>query len=83
MFFSKKFKIVYNFLSKLLDISSYIILAKEFEIMKNIILVDKYKDGLESDKKINVNEDGFNSKMKKCLTKQKLSLFGKFIQDEQ
>ena len=80
IFFSKKFKIVYNFLSQLLDISSYIILSKEFEIMKNILLVDKYREKLESNKKINVNEIGFNANMKECLNTKKLSILGKYNQ---
>ena len=40
-FFSKKYIVVYNFICQLLDISSYLIFQKEFEIMKNTILVDK------------------------------------------
>ena len=76
LFFSKKFKIVYNFLSQLLDISSYLILEKEFEIMKNIVLVDKFKDIMENNKKINVNDICFNDNMKECLTTQKLSILG-------
>ena len=82
IFFSKKFKIVYNFLSQLLDISSYITIAKEFEIMKNTLLVEKYKDRLESNKKINVNDIGFNANMKECLTSKKLSILGKFNNEE-
>ena len=81
--FSKKFKIVYNFLSQLLDISSYIILEKEFEIMKNILLVDKYRDLLGNNKKININDIGFNTNMKKCLTTKKLTILGKCIQEDQ
>ena len=81
-FFSKKFKIVYNFLSQLLDISSYIILEKEFEIMKNTILVDKFKDIMENDKKINVNDLSFNDKMKECLFSRKLTILGKLNQSK-
>ena len=83
MLFSKKFKIVYNFLSQLLDISSYIILEKEFEIMKNILVVEKYKNRLESNKKINVNDSDFNDNMKEYLTTQKLSILGKFNQENE
>ena len=81
-FFSTKFKIVYNFLSQLLDISSYIILEKEFEIMKNTILVDKFKDIMENDKKINVNDLSFNDKMKECLFSRKLTILGKLNQSK-
>ena len=40
LFFTKKFLVVYNFISQLFDISSYLILQKEFEIMKNTILIE-------------------------------------------
>ena len=83
IFFSKKFKIVYNFLSQLLDISSFFTLAKEFEIMKNTLLVEKYREKLESNKKINVNDIGFNSNMKECLTSKKLSILGKYNEENQ
>ena len=83
MFFSNKFRIVYNFLSQLLDISSYIILAKEFEIMKNVLLVDKYKDIIENNKKINVNDIGFNSNMKEYFNGQRISILGKYNHETQ
>ena len=83
IFLSKKFIIVYNFLTQLLDISSYIILEKEFEIMKNTLLFDKFRDRLESNKKINVNDIGFNTNMKECLNTRKLSILGKYNLDNQ
>ena len=51
-FLTKKFMVVYNFVCQLIDISAYLILQKEFEIMKNAVLVEKYKDLLENRKKI-------------------------------
>ena len=77
IFFSKKFIVVYNFICQLFDISSYLILQKEFEIMKNTILVDKYKDILENRQKINVNDLNFNINMKECLDSKKFSILGK------
>ena len=76
-FFTKKFIVVYNFICQLFDISSYLILQKEFEIMKNSLLVEKYKEILENRKKINVNDLYFNINMKKCLDTKKLSILGK------
>ena len=77
LFLTKKFIVVYNFICQLFDISSYLILQKEFEIMKNTILVDKYKHILENRKKINVNEMHFNYNMKECLNSKKLSILGR------
>ena len=76
-FFSKKFIVVYNFICQLFDISSYLILQKEFEIMKNSILVEKYKEILENRKKINVNDLNFHINMKECLDSKKFSILGK------
>ena len=77
LFLTKKFIVVYNFICQLFDISSYLILQKEFEIMKNTILVDKYRHILENRKKINVNEMHFNYNMKECLNSKRLSILGR------
>ena len=76
-FLTKKFIVVYNFICQLFDISSYLKLQKEFEIMKNTILVEKYRHILENRKKINVNEMHFNYNMKECLNSKRLSILGR------
>ena len=76
-FITKKFIVVYNFICQILDISSYLILQKEFEIMKNTILMEKYREILENRKKINVNDIYFNTNMKKCLDSNNFSILGK------
>ena len=77
IFFTKKFIVVYNFICQLFDISSYLILQKEFEIMKNTILIEKYREILENRQKINVNDHNFNVNMKECLDSKKFSILGK------
>ena len=77
IFFTKKFISVYNFICQLFDISSYLILQREFEIMKNTIMVGRDKDILENRQKINVNDQLFNIKMKECLESQKFSILGR------
>jgi len=77
IFFTQKFISVYNFICQLFDISSYLILQREFEIMKNTIMVGKDKDILENRQKINVNDQSFNIKMKECLDTQKFSILGR------
>ena len=76
-FFTKKFLVVYNFICQLFDISSYLILQKEFEIMKNTLLIEKYRDILANKKKINVNDLNFNINMKECLDSKNFSILGK------
>jgi hypothetical protein len=75
-FFTKKFISVYYFICQLFDISSYLILQKEFEIMKNTLIIGKYKDIMESRRKINVNDLSFNINIKECLDTQKFSILG-------
>ena len=76
-FFTKKFVVVYNFICQLFDISSYLLLQREFEIMKNTIMVGKYREILENRQKINVNDLYFNINMKECLDRHKFSILGK------
>ena len=76
-FFTQKFIAVYNFICQLFDISSYLILQREFQIMKNTLMVEEYKDILEKGQKINVNDKSFNIAMKECLDSQKFSILGK------
>ena len=78
-FFTRKFISVYNFICQLFDVSSYLILQREFEIMKNTIMIGKYKEILESRQKINVNDHYFNINMKECLDTQKFSILGKIV----
>ena len=77
IFFTSKFISVYNFICQLFDISSYLILQREFEIMKNTIMVGKDKDILENRQKINLNDQSFNIKIKECLDTQKFSILGR------
>ena len=75
--FTKKFIVVYNFICQLIDISSYLILQKEFQTMKNTVIEEKQRNIIEKGQKINVNERSFNMNMKECLDGKNLSIFGK------
>ena len=75
--FTRKFIVVYNFICQLFDISSYLVLQREFQIMKNTLMVEEYKDILEKEQKINVNDKFFNIDMKECLDSRKFSILGK------
>ena len=77
MFFTKKFINVYNFICQLFDISSYLILQREFQIIKNTLMKGKNKALIENRQKINVNDRSFNLDMKECLDYQKFSILGR------
>ena len=80
IFFTKKFIAVYNFVCQLFDISSYLVLQREFQIMKNTLMIKKYKNIIEKGHKINVNDRFFNIDMNECLNYKKLSILGKVKQ---
>ena len=79
-FFTKKFIIVYNFICQLFDISSYLILQREFQTMKNTVIEEKQRHIIEKGQKINVGANSFSINMKECLDNKKLSIFGKIKQ---
>ena len=77
IFVTKKFIAVYNFICQLFDISSYLILQREFQILKNTLIIRKYKDIIESKRKININDKSFNNDIKECLDSNNFSILGK------
>ena len=80
LFFTKKFISVYNFICQLFDVSSYLILQREFQIMKSTLTNEKYRKMIECSQKINVNEPSFNTKIKECLSAKNLAILGKVNQ---
>ena len=81
IFFTRKFIAVYNFICQLFDISSYLILQREFQILKSTLMIGKYRAVLENRQKINVNDHSFNIDMKECLDSQKFSILGRIKSD--
>ena len=74
-FFSLKYKRVFTFMGQVLDIKSYLLLIKEFEIMKNIYCNKEDLSLIENNKKINVNSTKFNREIKDCLENNKFKIF--------
>jgi hypothetical protein len=81
-FLSKKFIVVYDFICRLYDISSYLILQREFQIMKNTILGKEQRIILEKNQKVNVNDHFFQFEMNECLKKKNFSILGKIKQKD-
>ena len=73
---SKKYIKVYYFLCQLFDISSYCILQKEFNIVKNFIFDEKKIQLIEQKSKINVNDQFFMRDMNDCIIKNKFHILG-------
>jgi hypothetical protein len=75
-FFSAKFSKIYIFLSRLFDITTYLSLQREFNILKKI-LKDKQLNAIEHYEKINVNSPTFLSELNDCIEKNKFHILAK------
>ena len=78
-FLSKKFIKVYCFLCQLFDISSYCVLQKEFNVMKNSLFDEKNIQLIEKTGKINVNGQSFMRDMSEAIENNKFNILGKNI----
>ena len=76
-FFTEKFIFVYNFICQLFDISSYLILQREFQIIKNTIMMGKYNNILENIQKINVNDNSFKNDILQSLDDKNFYILGR------
>ena len=73
--FSIKYKKIFTFINQILDINSYLILKKEFEIMKHLYCNKEDLALVESNKKINVNSTKFNREIKECIENNNFYIF--------
>ena len=74
--FTKQFIVVYNFICQLFDISSYLILQREFQTMKNTIIGEKQRNIIEKGHKINISSESFNINLRECWEINKFSISG-------
>ena len=75
-FVSDKFTKVFKFLSQIIDISTYIYLQREFNILKAEFLDEKKISIIEKNKKINVGAQGFMRNINQCLDSKNFRIFG-------
>ena len=74
---SKKFIKVYCFLCQLFDISSYCVLQREFNVVKNSLFDEKNIQLIEKTNKINVNSQSFMRDMNDAIGSHKFHILGK------
>ena len=72
--FSKKFKSVFSFINQILDINTYLLQKKEFEIMKTLFCNKDDLSLIENKKKININNTKFTREIKECIENNKFSI---------
>ena len=81
IFFSKKYSKVYMFLCQLIDITAYLSLQKEFNILKKI-LISKNINIVEKYKKININAPAFIQDINDCIEKKNFHILAKGIKNK-
>ena len=74
--FPQKFIKANLFLRQLLDISSYLSLQKEFQVLKNRFLTKEEMDYIENNKKININNQSFYRNVNECIDHHNLHILG-------
>ena len=77
--FSKKFTKVYKFVGRIFDISSYLTMLREFQVLKTTLLKVEDIDMIERKQKINVGGKAFLKNMNDCISKGKFEIFSKNI----
>ena len=73
--FPKKFVKANLFLRQLLDISSYLLLQREFHVLKSQFLTTDEINLVENSNKININNHTFSRVMNDCIENQKFYIF--------
>ena len=66
-FFDNKFAKVYTFLTQIIDISAYLVLKREFDILKIEFLDDIKRSYIEKNNKINVSDQRFIRDINQCI----------------
>ena len=72
--FPKKFVKASLFVGQLLDISTYLLLQKEFHVLKNKCLTKEEVNELERNYKINIGGRKFLKMVNECITNQKFDI---------
>ena len=81
-FLSNNYFTVYNFMCRIYDISNYIILFRQFNLLNNIVKKNNENDGLcpsKPFKKININDNDIINKVNIELKIKKSILFSDYL----
>ena len=78
LFVSARFAKVYTFICQLFDITTYLKLQREFNVLKNSLSENKIKL-IENNDKINVNSKNFLKDISYCIGEQKLHILAQNV----
>ena len=79
-FFSSRFTKIYAFLCQLFDVTTYLLLHREFNALKSIFNEkNKNVNLIEKNKKININSKSFIKNINECIEEQKFYILAQGI----
>ena len=70
----KRFTKANSFINQLMDISSYVMLQREFQVLKRKLLTKEKIHFVEKNKKINISNQTFIRDINECLEQQKFNI---------
>ena len=79
LFMEKKFIKANLFINQLMDVSSYIILQREFQVLKKKFLTKEKIKFVEKNKKININNKNFLREVNECLEQHKFNILANSV----
>ena len=71
------------FISRLLDVYSYMDLLRQFNIFKTLFLNERNMNYIEKNRKINIGEISFMRNINDCIDNNNFRIFGRFIDNDQ
>ena len=77
-FFSSRFAKIYAFLCQLFDITTYLLLQREFNALKKIYN-EKYINLIDKNKKININSKSFIQNINDCIEEQEFYILAQGV----
>ena len=79
---SNKFSKTYIFISRLLDVFSYLDLFRQFNVFKTFFLNERNINYIERIRKINIGEIDFMRTINDCIDNNNFRIFGKMLDNE-
>ena len=79
---SNKFSKTYMFISRLLDVYSYLDLLRQFNVFKALFLNERNMNYIEKNRKINIGEISFMRNISDCIDNNNFRIFGRLIDND-
>ncbi len=70
------------FISRLLDVYSYLDLLRQFNVFKALFLNERNMNYIEKNRKINIGEISFMRNISDCIDNNNFRIFGRLIDND-